>query len=105
MAYIKTNENIKTHQDIQNLITGIIFRLQDKTYSIDKIVKLAERYLKGSPVQVSSVRLKQKVEDTLDLFQRYDLVVCQKGVYKTVKTKRWFGAGWSNEAVAEIEIN
>ena len=41
MAYLKTNENIKTYQDVNNLITGIIFRMPDK-YRAGKIVELAE---------------------------------------------------------------
>jgi len=87
MAYLKTNENIKTYQDVNNLITGIIFRIPNK-YRVAKVVELAEKYLQGSELKVSHLRLTKMVEDQLDLFQREDLVTCNNGVYESDKSSR-----------------
>lgn len=87
MACLKTNENIKTYQDVNNLITGIIFRMPDK-YRAGKIVSLVERHMKGSEVKISHYRLTKMVEDMLDLFQREDLVTCNNGVYQSDKSAK-----------------
>ena len=84
MAKVKYGSEIKTEADLQNLITGLIFR--SKSYTLTDMVNLVSRYSKGTEMVLSERKLTSMVEDTLDLFQREELVSCENGQYTTRKT-------------------
>ena len=47
MANVKHNEDVKNKQDLQNLVTGIIFR-QCKSFKKYDVIQTINYYLKGS---------------------------------------------------------
>lgn len=89
MAIVKYGANIKNKGDLQNLITGLILRMR-KPYTLDYMVILVAKYNKGSEVKVSKRELKEMVEETLDLFQRNDIVRCMDGEYNTRVIEKYF---------------
>ncbi len=82
MANVKYGADIKNNGDLQNLITGLILRMR-KPYTLSSMVNLVAKFNKGSEVKITKRELTQMVEETLDLFQRNDLVSCMDGEYTT----------------------
>ena len=80
MANVLHYENVKNEQDLQNLVIGIIFRM-DKPYKNDNIVILVNRYLRRSVFQGNTELIRQHVNDSLDLVQLHDKVRCINGTY------------------------
>ena len=68
MAKVKYGNEIKTEADLQNLITGLIFR--SKSYTLTDMVNLVARYSKGAEIVLSERKLTSMVEDTLDLVRK-----------------------------------
>ena len=89
MAIVKYGADIKNKGDLQNLITGLILRMR-KPYTLDYMVILVAKYNKGSEVKISKRELKEMVEETLDLFQRNDIVRCMNGEYNTRVIEKYF---------------
>jgi len=79
MANVKHNQDVKNEQDLQNLVIGIIFRM-DKPFTEEKIVSLVNRYLKGSIFYKNNPLIKQHVSDSLDLLQNWDKMRRRNGV-------------------------
>ena len=80
MAKVKYGSEIKTKADLQNLITGLIFRKED-SFTLGDMVNLVAKYSKGTKLILTEKELTSMVEYTLDLFQREDLVSCENGRY------------------------
>ena len=89
MAIVKYGSNIRNKGDLQNLITGLILRMR-KPYTLAYMVILVARYNRGSKVVISQAELTEMVEDTLDLFQRNDIVRCMDGEYTTRVVEKYF---------------
>lgn len=80
MANVIYNEDVKNEQDLQNLVIGIIFRM-DKPFKSDTIVRIVNRYLRRSVFQGDTKLIRQHVNDSLDLLQNRDKVRCRNGSY------------------------
>lgn len=89
MAIVKYGADIKNKGDLQNLITGLILRMR-KPYTLAYMVILVGKYNKGSEVKISMRELTEMVEETLDLFQRNDIVRCMDGEYNTRVIEKYF---------------
>lgn len=87
MAKFSYGEHIKTIPDVQNLVVSIIFRIED-TYTQNDLVIKVQEYLKGSNLKLSEKKLTEIIQDTLFVCQNYDLVVCSKGLYRTISGER-----------------
>lgn len=85
MANVKYGVEIKTKSDLQNLITGLILR--STNYRNKDILNLTKKYFIGSKLEISDNEIIKMVDDTLDLFQRYDIVTCANGQYTTITTE------------------
>ncbi len=79
MPEIKYGKEIKTKEDLQNLIIGLAFRRE--SFTLDEMVSLATKYSKGTKIPLSEKELTSAIEDMLDLFQRENLVSCENGQY------------------------
>lgn len=80
MANVKHNEDVKNKQDLQNLVTGIIFR-QCKSFKKYDVIQTINYYLKGSEFYDNISLIKEYVTDTLNLLQSRDVVRCRNGSY------------------------
>ena len=80
MAYVKRNKDVKDKQDLQNLVIGIIFRMQEP-YTKEKIVEIVNYHLKGSKFHDDIETIAAKVEENLQLLCRQDKVQGWRGVY------------------------
>ncbi len=79
MAEVIHNEDVKNEQDLQNLVIGVIFRMQ-QPFRDEEIVEIANYWLKGSKFYNDIERIRKCVEDNLDLLYRIDRVVCWNGI-------------------------
>ena len=89
MAIVKYGADIKNKGDLQNLITGLILRMR-KPYTLAYMVLLVAKYNRGSKVVISQAELTKMVDETLDLFQRNDIVRCMDGEYNTRVIEKYF---------------
>lgn len=80
MCQVKIREDIKNHQDVQNLIVGLINR-QTEPYDQNSIYQLAEHYLQGSPTEISPSALRKMIDENLSFLYRKTLVDCRCGHY------------------------
>ena len=103
MANVKYGSEIKTKADLQNLITGLIFR--SSSYNLSEMVNLVARYSKGAEIVLSERELTSMVEDTLDLFQRENIVSCENGQYTTRKITHIQLSGRRHPATEKTSIN
>lgn len=71
MANVLHNEDVKNKQDLQNLVIGIIFRM-DKPFTDDSVIQLVNYYLKGSIFYDNIDLIKEYVSDNLDFLQNRD---------------------------------
>lgn len=78
MAYVKHNEDVKNEQDLQNLIVGIVLRME-QPYKSEKIVELSKFYLKGSQFFDKIELIKSKVDEFLDFCQRRNIIARDNG--------------------------
>ena len=81
MEKLKIGANIKTHEDIRNLIVGLINRSNE--FELDFILRLTIKYMQGSSVEISERKIKTMINEILDLFQKENIVTCNNGIYKT----------------------
>lgn len=79
VMYVTHNEDVKNEQDLQNLVIGIIFRM-DRPYEDEEIVQIVNRYLKGSKFYDDSEKIKEKVDENLDFLHCRDKVRCWRGI-------------------------
>lgn len=90
MAEVIHNEDVKNEQDLQNLVIGVIFRMQ-QPFRDEEIVEIANYWLKGSKFYNDIERIRKCVEDNLDLLYRIDRVVCWNGIrYPKVRLQAVF---------------
>lgn len=68
MANVKHNKDVKSEQDLQNLVIGIIFRM-DKPFTDKETVSLVNHYLKGSIFYNNIPLIKQHVSNSLDYYK------------------------------------
>ena len=78
--YIRKNSEIRNEQDVQNLVTSIILR-QTKSFVPEIIEGIVKFYLRDSEFYHSYKLISKLVDETLDLFQRRNLVARYNGVF------------------------
>ena len=78
--YIRKNSEIRNEQDLQNLVTSIILR-QTKSFVPEIIEGIVKFYLRDSEFYHSYKLISKLVDETLDLFQRRNLVARYNGVF------------------------
>ncbi len=78
--YIRKNHEIRNEQDVQNLVTAIINR-QTKPFVPEIIEGIVRFYLRDSEFYHSYNLINKLVDETLNLFQRQDLVACYNGTF------------------------
>ncbi len=79
MANVKHNKDVQNEQDLQNLVIGIIFRM-DKPFTEETVVSLVNYYLKGSIFYNNMPLIEQHVSDSLDLLQSRDAMRRRNGI-------------------------
>ena len=79
MANVRHNEDVQNEQDLQNLVIGIIFRM-DKPFTKEKVIHLVNRYLKGSIFYKNMPLIEQHVSDSLDLLQAKNIMRRRNGI-------------------------
>ena len=85
MCRVKLRNEIKSEQDVQNLITAIILR-QRGLYTKDYLVAATEHYLpdRTERVVVSTMAVKDMIDNTLSIFRANGKVTCDNGQYKVI---------------------
>lgn len=86
MCKVNSGEQIQNRQDVQNLVTAIIFR-QSGEYRIDDIVKIVSHYMKGSRCEISDDNLYYIILDTLDMLYIRNRIKCRHGIYAPLPLK------------------
>lgn len=79
MANVKHNKDVQNEQDLQNLVIGIIFRM-NKPFTEEKIISLVNYYLKGSSFYKNMPLIKQYVSDNLDSLQLQNTIQRHNGI-------------------------
>ena len=80
VMYVTHNEDVKNEQDLQNLVIGIIFRM-NQPYESKEIVEIVNYWLKGSRFHDDIDLIEEKVESNLDFLHIRDNVRCWNGIY------------------------
>lgn len=80
--HIKTGKEIRSSEDIRNLIVSIILR-QNSDFTKQKIFDLIKEYIHGSKAKIEDGDITSIIEDTLDVLRRNGEVTCWNGKYKT----------------------
>ena len=83
MSKIKCGTEICNIEDIKNLIVGIIFR-QKGNYAKEDITGTVTHYLQGSLLVIRENIVNDLVENSLDVLQRNNDIICENGRYRTV---------------------
>ena len=83
MCRVKYGEAICNNEDVRNLIAGVILR-QKNEYIADYIVNIVCKYLQGSTIDISRNDVSVLVDNSLDVFERNDEIICENGRYRTV---------------------
>lgn len=87
MCKINVGSSIKNQQDVQNLIIATINR-QEKEYRIEHILRLVQRYMVGSPLDIQRNKLYSIILDNLDILYIRNRVKCRNGFYTPQPLKR-----------------
>lgn len=80
MAYVKSKEKIKNENDMQNLVIGIINRMQEP-FKKEEVLEVVEYHSRGAKVKDREKMLEKLVDENLDLLYRRDQVMCWGGIY------------------------
>lgn len=86
MCKVRSGAKIRNQQDVQNLVTGIIFR-QRGAYRINDILKIVLPYMKGSQYKISEDDLYCIIADTLDMLCIRSRIKCKNGIYSPLPFK------------------
>lgn len=84
MCKVRTGTQVQSYEDIRNIITGLILR-QENMFREEDILRMVKYYSDGSSVEISQRKLTELIQESLDLFCRYDLVSCRNGYYSARK--------------------
>lgn len=80
MCKVNSGAMIKTQQDVQNLVIGILFR-QQHVYRIENIIDLVQYYMDGSSITITKDQLHHIILENLDLLYIKNKVKCKNGYY------------------------
>ena len=82
MCKVKSGVCIKTRQDVQNLVIGLIFRQQHE-YSQGDILYIVEHYTQGAEVKLERDALNTIISKNLDILHRNGRIQCKNGIYRS----------------------
>lgn len=80
MCRVKHGCDIKTRNDVQNLIIGIINRQQDN-YKKEQVYEMVEYNYHGAQYEISTKSLREMVDNNLHFLYRAGFINCWNGVY------------------------
>lgn len=85
MCYVRICNDIRTEQDVQNLITAIVLRQKDK-YTRPYLIKATKHYLPDPTVRVvvDEKKIKEMIDNTLMVLRKNGKVRCQVGTFYPV---------------------
>lgn len=80
MCKVKTGKAVLNLQDVQNLVTGIIFR-QVYSFRTDELLEAVNYYMNESPIQNNHVGIKKIIDSTLMTCISNDWLTYQRGSF------------------------
>ena len=87
MAVVKHGKEIETKADLQNLITGLIFRKED-SFTLGDMVNLVAKYSKGTKLILTENQSKKLLNGVFD--EVYEL---SDGLYRVYAVDKFWGVG------------
>lgn len=85
MCKVKTGKAVLNLQDVQNLVTGIIFR-QVYSFRTDELLEAVNYYMNESPIQNNHGGIKKIVDSTLMTCISNDWLTYQRGSFYPSRT-------------------
>lgn len=85
MCKVKTGAAVYDLQDVQNLVTGIVFR-QMIGFRRDDLLSAVRKYMKGSPVENQRHKIEYIVDSTLSICVCNNWLTCRRDTYVPTKT-------------------
>lgn len=85
MCKVKTGKAVLNLQDVQNLVTGIIFR-QVYSFRTDELLEAVNHYMNGSPIQNNQKEIKEIIDTTLMTCISNDWLTYQRGFFRPNQT-------------------
>lgn len=88
MCQVKTGESILNLQDVQNLVTGIVFR-QVCSFKRGELLRAVDHYMIGSPIRSdhrNDHKIKAIVDATLMTCISNDWLIYQRGSFLPQRT-------------------
>lgn len=74
-------KDIKTLQDLQNVVTVLIFR--NNIFTVEKIVSQAKQLIKTSSLKIEDKDLEKMIVDSLTVFEKNELIHKRNEIYIT----------------------
>lgn len=90
---IKTNERVENMQDVQNIITAIIFR-QVESFSKTDLIEAVLHYTKGSKAELNEDAIKDMINSTLDTAISNDWLRYRLGQFRPSRTVTRYRYEW-----------
>lgn len=85
MARLKVGAEIKTYEDVTNLIIELINRSSE--FKADFIIKLTKNYIQRSSIEITEKDISHKVYNILDLMQSQGYLTFSQDIYIVKSTK------------------
>lgn len=80
MCKVKTGVAVYDLQDVQNLVTGIVFR-QMSGFCRDDLLSAVRKYMQGSPVENQHYKIEYVVDSTLSICVSNNWLTCRHDTY------------------------
>jgi hypothetical protein len=84
MCKVKTGEDVHNLQDVQNLVTGIIFR-QICSFKRGELLRAVDHYMTGSPIR-NDYKVESIVDTTLMTCISNDWLLYRRGSFLPQRT-------------------
>lgn len=80
MCKVKTGKAVQNLQDVQNLVTGIIFR-QVYSFRTEELLETVEHYMNESPIQNNQRGIQKIIDATLMTCISNDWLTYRQGLF------------------------
>lgn len=84
MCKVKTGSAVYDLQDVQNLVTGIVFR-QMIEFRREDLLLAVRKYMQGSPVENQHHKIEHIVDSTLSICVYNNWLTCRRDTYVPTK--------------------
>lgn len=81
MCLVPYGKDIKTYQQLRDLVTAIVLR-QEESFTFSTVLKQVHFYFKGSKCKVTNETIKEEVMDALDCLSACDYIIHRGGIYR-----------------------